>query len=257
MSPTSLAPLKTRLRRLAELRHLVVGVLAERIEAGDQAEVEDVPVVRFQDAVFAGVGRIVPQVPALVLGGLAADLVGVDDEGVGPVALAHAEQLLAVVADRPFVGRLERRHHLLEIGLEARAIERLDQPFRIHDLARPGIVDVDQVPDVGLAGAQPVDHGRVVGEQFRLDRRALRSRGRGRAPGRSCSPPSTGCSAPSRAPRARCPAVPNEPAAKAAAIAVDCCMKLRRVMPCLAMFAISRKPTVGANRCGRDPAIEA
>ena len=169
-----LGALEDALGGFGEFRDLVVGVLAERIEAGDAAEVEDVPVVGFQHAVFLVVGRIVPQVPALVLGGGAADLVGVDDEAIGPEALRHAEQLVARIVHRPFVGRLERRHHLVEERLEAGAVERLDQLFREHDLARPGIVDVDQVPDLGLAGAQPVDHGRIVGERFGLDRRALR-----------------------------------------------------------------------------------
>ena len=83
-----LGALEDALGRLGEFRHLLVAVLLERIEAGDAAEAEDVPVVGFQDAVFPGIGGVVPQVPALVLGGRAADLVGVDDEAVGPEALA-------------------------------------------------------------------------------------------------------------------------------------------------------------------------
>ena len=119
MSPTNLAPLNTVFAVFGEFLRLLLGVLAEGVEAGDAAEVEDVPIVGFQHAVLAGIGRVVPEVPALVLGRLAADLVGVDDEAVGAEALRHAEQLLAAVVHRPFVGRLELRHHLVEVGLEA------------------------------------------------------------------------------------------------------------------------------------------
>jgi hypothetical protein len=87
---------------------------------------------------------------------LSADLVCVDDEAVRAEALGHAEQLLAVVAHRPFVGRPEVREHLNEIGLELIARQRLDQLCWPHHFARPRIVDVDQVPDIGLAGAQPI-----------------------------------------------------------------------------------------------------
>ena len=51
MSPTTLAPLKTRLRSRRTSPHRP-RMLAERIEAGDQADVEDVPVVGFQNAVL-------------------------------------------------------------------------------------------------------------------------------------------------------------------------------------------------------------
>ena len=103
-----LGALEHALGSLGELRHFLVGVHLERIEAGDAADVEDVPVVRFENAVLAGIGRVVPQVPALVLGGGAAHLVGVDDEAVGPEALRHAEQLRAGIVHRPLIGRLER-----------------------------------------------------------------------------------------------------------------------------------------------------
>ena len=83
-------------------------------------------------------------------------------------ALRHADQLLAAVIQRPVIGRLEGRQHLLEIGLHRGPVERLDQLFGPHHFAGPRIVHVDQVPHIDLARAQAVDHGRVVGQRFRL-----------------------------------------------------------------------------------------
>ena len=156
-------------RGIGEFRHFIIGVRFEGIEAGDAADAEHVPVVRLEDTVFLVVRGIVPQVPALVLGGGAADLVGVDHEAIRPEALAHAKEFDSGVVHGPLVGRLEGRHHLLEIRLEPGAVERPDQILRKHHLARPGVVDVDQIPDLGFAGAQAVDHGRIVGEGFGLD----------------------------------------------------------------------------------------
>ena len=53
------------------------------------------------------------------------------------------------------------------------AIERLDELLRVHHLARPGIVHIDEVPHIGFPGAQPVDHRWIIGEGFSLDRRFL------------------------------------------------------------------------------------
>ena len=100
-----LGALEHALCGFGELRHFLVAVNLERIKAGDAADAEDVPVVGFEDAVFLVVGRIVPQVPALVLGGGAAHLVGVDHEAVGPKALGHAEELGSGIVHGPFIGR--------------------------------------------------------------------------------------------------------------------------------------------------------
>jgi hypothetical protein len=134
-------------------------MLLERIDARDEEDVEYVPVIGFLDTVAARELGIVEQIPTLFLRNIAANLVGVDDEAVRAEALGHAEQLLAVVAHRPFIGCPEVRKHLLEIGLELIARQRLDQLCWPHHFARPRIIDVDQVPDIRLASAQPIYHG--------------------------------------------------------------------------------------------------
>jgi hypothetical protein len=59
-------------------------IVLERIDARDEEDVEHVPVVRFLDTIAARELGIVEQIPTMFLGDLAADLVGVDDEAVGP-----------------------------------------------------------------------------------------------------------------------------------------------------------------------------
>ncbi len=167
-----LGALENTFRRFGELGHLFVGVLLERIEAGDAAQHEYVPVVGFEYAVFLGVGRIVPEIPSLVLGGGAADLVGIDNETIRSKALDHAQKLGSRIIHRPFVRRFELRQHLLEIGFEAGTIERLDQLLRVHDFARPRVIHVDEIPDIDLTGSQPVDHRGIIGEGFGLHRSA-------------------------------------------------------------------------------------
>ena len=68
MSPTSLAPLKTRLAASVNLATSSSECALEGVEARDAAEAEDIPVIGFENAVFLVIGRIVPQIPALVLG---------------------------------------------------------------------------------------------------------------------------------------------------------------------------------------------
>ena len=68
------------------------------MDAGAHADVHDVPVVIGEDAEALGEVGIVEQAPALVLGRVDGDLVGVDDEVEGLEALHDAEQMLAVLA---------------------------------------------------------------------------------------------------------------------------------------------------------------
>ena len=65
----TIAALEDALGRFRELRHFLVRVHLEGVEACDAADAEHVPVVRFENAVLAGVGRVIPEIPALVLGG--------------------------------------------------------------------------------------------------------------------------------------------------------------------------------------------
>ena len=136
---------------------------------GGDAHVVDVPVVVGEDAVPSVHGGVQEDVEALVLRRGARDPVRIDHEVERSEALGHAEQLLARLVHRPLVRRMEGRHHLLEHRLEAVPRKRPDQPLRIHHLARPGVVDVDEVPYGGLARAQAVDRIRVGGEALGPD----------------------------------------------------------------------------------------
>jgi len=93
----------------------------------------------------------------------AADDIGVHHEGERPVALRHPDQLVGGREGQRIGGVRELRRHLLEIGQEALLVERLDQPLGHQLPARPGLVEVDEIPDVDLARAQLVDHVRVRG----------------------------------------------------------------------------------------------
>ena len=161
-------------RGLLEGGDLVVALLLERVQAGGHAEVHDVPVIVGEDAVAAGHVGIVEQVPALVLRRLGRDDVGVDHEVEGVDPLADTQQVVTVEAHRPFVRRLEHRQHRVEVRLEACPVELDDQPLRPHVLTRPRVVQVDDVPDGGLAGAELVDRVRVGGVNLVVDTGAVR-----------------------------------------------------------------------------------
>ena len=169
ISPTSLAPLNTCLAVSVNLAISSAECVLKGSNPAMQQMQNTFQSSELENAVLLVVGAIVPEVPALILCRGAADLVGVDDERIWSEPLAHAQKLLAVVAHGPPVRRLESRQHFLEIGLHLCPVERLDQLLRVHDLARPRVVDVDEVPDVGFTGSEPVDHRGVVGEGFSLD----------------------------------------------------------------------------------------
>ena len=167
-----LGALEPLARGLLEGIELGLGVLLERVDACADGHVHDVPVVVGEDAVFARVARLVEEIEALVLGGGAGKLIGVHHEVERAEALRHAEEIFAVAGQRPFVGRTERLHHLLHVRLERIPRDRLDQLFRIHLLARPWLVEVDQVPHADLAGTQLVDHVGIRGAGLGLHRGA-------------------------------------------------------------------------------------
>jgi hypothetical protein len=73
---------------------LLGGQRLERVQSPRHRDVDDVPVVVGEQAVAAlFIAGSRKSLPALVLGHLAADDVGIDHEGEGPVALGHADQL--------------------------------------------------------------------------------------------------------------------------------------------------------------------
>ena len=141
----------------------------ERMHPGRDAHVVDVPVVVRENTVLSVHGRVQEDVESLVLRRGARDLVRVDDEVEGSEPLGHAEEFLTRLVHRPLVRWMKRRHHLLEHRLEALPREGPDQALRVHHLAGPGIVDVDEIPNRGLAGAQSIDRIRVRGEAFGAD----------------------------------------------------------------------------------------
>ena len=116
----------------------------------------DVPVAIGENAIAVLHGRIEEKLPALLFGSLAADLVRIDHEAERTVALRHAKQV-TFVREGQRIGLGELAAHLLEIRHEPRLIERFDQPVG-GQTPRPGLIDVENVPNVQFTGAKPIDH---------------------------------------------------------------------------------------------------
>ena len=136
------------------------GTWAERVEgidAGGDAHVINVPVIIREDAVLALHLGIKKQIKALIFAHGTRDFVGVDDEVEGAETLGHAKQFLAGFVHSPRVGGMKCRHHILVHGLETLTRDRFDEAFRIHHFTSPGIVQIDQIPDLGFPCPQPVD----------------------------------------------------------------------------------------------------
>ena len=105
------------------------------------------------------------------------------------------------VVHRPAIGRLEGRQHLVEVGLEARAVSGLISFSGSITLRAQGLLTLIRSQTlVSPARKRLIMVGSLVRDSALTV--APFSCGTDRAPGRSCSPPSTGCSVPSRAPPA-------------------------------------------------------
>ena len=144
-----------------ERRVVVFGLLAERVDAGAHADIHHVPVFVGKNAVPVREIGVVEQVPSFVLGQSGRNDIGIDDEIECLEPLHDPEQVFAVFAHRPVVGWCELFEHGVVQWLESLARQVPDQSRRPQFLARPGIVQIDEIPDRRFPGSQAIDGGRV------------------------------------------------------------------------------------------------